>query len=79
MSRDSDQDWRGLRMLRPPDAEVLARERAVLSDLATRPFASRARGYLRLLGPGYLQSAMTLGGGTVSAATRVSSQSFEAS
>jgi len=55
-------------MLRPPDAEVLARERAVLSDLATRPFASRARGYLRLLGPGYLQSAMTLGGGTVSAA-----------
>jgi Mn2+/Fe2+ NRAMP family transporter len=26
------------------------------------------RGYLRLLGPGYLQSAMTLGGGTVSSA-----------
>lgn len=68
MARDRGQDWQGLRALRPPDAEALSRERAVLSDLAARPLASRARGYLRLLGPGYLQSAMTLGGGTVSAA-----------
>jgi Mn2+/Fe2+ NRAMP family transporter len=64
----SRQDWQGLRMLRPPDPEALARERAVLTELAQRSPASRARGYLRLLGPGYLQSAMTLGGGTISAA-----------
>lgn len=36
-----------------------------LRTLATEPLASRLRGYAKLSGPGYMQSAMTLGGGTV--------------
>ena len=55
-------------MARPRDPATLARERAALAELSGRPFGARVRGYLGLLGPGYLQSAMTLGGGTVSAA-----------
>ena len=39
------------------EAELLAR-------LDARPFLPRTLGYLRLIGPGYMQSAMTLGGGT---------------
>lgn len=54
-------------MASPPDPKALARERDTLAELARRPFPTRARAYLGLLGPGYLQSAMTLGGGTVSA------------
>jgi Mn2+/Fe2+ NRAMP family transporter len=64
----ADQDWQGLRMASPPDPAALARERAVLAELAAQPLPSRVRGYLRLLGPGYLQSAMTLGGGTATSA-----------
>lgn len=37
-----------------------------LASLEGKPFATRLRGYWRLTGPGYLQSAMTLGGGTIS-------------
>jgi len=66
--RDLGEAWRGLRMASPPEAAALAAERAVLERLASRPPAERIGGYLRLLGPGYLQSAMTLGGGTVSSA-----------
>ena len=55
-------------MTRPPDPERLARERERLVDLAGRPLLTRVRGYAGLLGPGFLQSAMTLGGGTVSSA-----------
>lgn len=36
-----------------------------IEALAGLPLSGRIRGYLRLTGPGYLQSAMTLGGGTV--------------
>jgi manganese transport protein len=36
-----------------------------LSDLAGKPLLHRLRGYARMSGPGYMQSAMTLGGGTV--------------
>ena len=39
------------------EAELLAR-------LDARSFLPRTLGYLRLIGPGYMQSAMTLGGGT---------------
>ncbi|MCB9913942.1 MAG: Nramp family divalent metal transporter [Planctomycetes bacterium] len=35
-----------------------------LEALDARPFLPRTLGYLRLMGPGYMQSAMTLGGGT---------------
>lgn len=40
-------------------------EEAVLRELAGRPLLERLRGYTKLSGPGYMQSAMTLGGGTV--------------
>jgi Mn2+/Fe2+ NRAMP family transporter len=41
--------------------------RLSVEDLAARPFGERLRGYARLTGPGYMQSAMTLGAGTISA------------
>ncbi|MBW2267321.1 MAG: divalent metal cation transporter [Deltaproteobacteria bacterium] len=66
--REATRSWQGLRMSSPPDPGALARERALLTQLASRPAAARIRGYFGLLGPGYLQSAMTLGGGTVSSA-----------
>ncbi len=50
------------------DPAAVARDRARLEALAGRPLAARLVGYLRMLGPGYLQSAMTLGGGTASSA-----------
>jgi Mn2+/Fe2+ NRAMP family transporter len=61
-------DWQGLRMASAPDAAALTREREHLRQLAGLGAGARLRGYLGLLGPGYLQSAMTLGGGTVSSA-----------
>ena len=60
--------WKGLRMASPPDPVALEEERAFLARLGEQPLGKRVRGYLRLLGPGYLQSAMTLGGGTASSA-----------
>lgn len=64
----AEEAWQGLRMASPPDPDALLRQREVLTDLAARPLPARVRGYLGMLGPGYMQSAMTLGGGTVSAA-----------
>ena len=61
-------DWRGLRMASPPDETELQGQKALLAELARLPLRSRLRAYAGLLGPGYLQSAMTLGGGTVSSA-----------
>ena len=54
----------GLRMARPPDPEKLAAEIERLTALETKGVAARSFAYIRLIGPGYLQSAMTLGGGT---------------
>ena len=59
---------RGLRMAHPPDPDVLERERAELRRLDGEPLLPRLRGFARMIGPGYLQSAMTLGGGTATAA-----------
>ena len=54
-------------MAEPPDPEALAAERAHLQELEGARPRERFRGYLKLVGPGYLQSAMTLGGGTAAA------------
>jgi len=62
------ESWKGLRMSSPPDAAALAAQREALRALEDAPLVRRWRGYLSFLGPGYLQSAMTLGGGTASAA-----------
>ena len=43
-------------------------EGPAMAELDARPFLPRTLGYLRLMGPGYMQSAMTLGGGTAFAA-----------
>lgn len=64
----------GLRMARPPDPAVLAQERQLLAAAAGAPLATRLRTYLRLIGPGYMQSAMTLGAGTASAALLAGAQ-----
>jgi Mn2+/Fe2+ NRAMP family transporter len=39
-----------------------------MARLDALPFVPRTLGYMRLMGPGYMQSAMTLGGGTAFAA-----------
>ncbi len=61
---DLDTVRQGLRMQNPPDPIALAREAAWLEELDRGPFLRRLRGWLSLSGPGYLQSAMTLGAGT---------------
>jgi len=65
VSGDGLQEVRqGLRMASAPDPQQLAAERQQLTAIAGRPFFGRVRGYLKFVGPGYLQSAMTLGSGT---------------
>ncbi|MBM4032052.1 MAG: divalent metal cation transporter [Planctomycetes bacterium] len=55
---------RGLPMVAKWDPEALAREKAMLAELAAKPFLARMRGYLGKSGPGWLQSALTLGAGS---------------
>mgnify|MGYP000919806170 CR=1 FL=1 len=45
-------------------AEALAREKAYLHALRGQPLPARLGGYFRLSGPGWIQSALTLGGGS---------------
>ena len=47
------------------DPVALERERALLRDINTRPLPGRLLGYVKLSGPGWLQSALTLGGGSL--------------
>ena len=61
---DREAVQRGLRMAHPPSPERLAAERVALAELEEHGPKTRLLGYWRLVGPGYLQSAMTLGGGT---------------
>jgi len=58
----------GLRMATPPDPAALASERMALAALEGKSLGERVRGYWKLIGPGYMQSAMTLGGGTATSA-----------
>ncbi|MHC4378767.1 MAG: divalent metal cation transporter [Planctomycetota bacterium] len=60
-------DVRGLPMVHPPDPAELEQERRWLREVAGRPWLARARAYVGRGGPGYLQSALTLGGGSASA------------
>lgn len=54
----------GLAMFSPADEQALATERAELAALEGKPFYRRWLGFTRITGPGWLQSAMTLGGGS---------------
>ena len=47
-----------------PNHHDLAR----FAELDAKPMVPRIAGYLKFMGPGYLQSAMTLGGGSAFAA-----------
>lgn len=58
----------GLRIANPPDPAQLEAERQRLADAADAPLTRRLWTYASMVGPGYLQSAMTLGGGTATAA-----------
>ena len=42
----------------------MANEEAVLDEINQRPLFGRMLGYMKFTGPGYLQSALTLGGET---------------
>lgn len=47
--------------------DVLEREVATLEELSSRPLPLRLLGYLRLGGPGFMDAALTLGAGTLTA------------
>ncbi len=64
---EADRPDASLPMVRPPDPQALAEEREWLVSLEDAPIHRRWGAYLRRGGPGYLQSALTLGGGTAAA------------
>lgn len=57
-------DDRDLPMLSRFDPEALAKEKAALRELESKPLMFRMGGYFKMSGPGWLQSALTLGGGS---------------
>lgn len=57
----------GLPMTSRWDPEKLRQETEFLRQLEKRPWPERLRGYYRLTGPAWLQSAMTLGAGSAAA------------
>jgi len=60
---------RGLPMVEERDPEALEQERKFLKDIADRPhFWQRWGGYWKLSGPGWVQSALTLGAGSAGSA-----------
>jgi len=64
-----DELRRGLPMVEARDPEALEHERQVLREINARPhFWQRWRGYWGLSGPGWIQSALTLGAGSASSA-----------
>jgi len=60
---------RGLPMVESRDPEALAQEKQFLREINARPhFWQRWKGYWGLSGPGWVQSALTLGAGSAAAA-----------
>lgn len=57
----------GLPMVSPPDPAALAEQVAWLEAQDSKPTLARWGNYLERGGPGYLQAALTLGGGSASA------------
>ncbi|MDD4294912.1 MAG: divalent metal cation transporter [Candidatus Omnitrophica bacterium] len=66
MSKNKDsnktKNINNLPMFKSKNLQSLEKERAYLKELKSRPFYKRWTGYAKLTGPGWLQSAMTLGG-----------------
>jgi manganese transport protein len=61
----------GLPMFSAGDPQALAQEKAELAELAVKPVLARWFGYARKTGPGWLQSAMTLGGGSAASSLTI--------
>ena len=58
---------KGLPLFAASDSQAIAQEKAQLAELSNKGFLTRWRGYSALTGPGWLQSALTLGGGSAMA------------
>ncbi|MCF8379786.1 MAG: divalent metal cation transporter [Bacteroidales bacterium] len=58
---------KGMPMFAPGDPEILTRERKELTELQSKGRLARIRWYFSKSGPGWMQSAMTLGGGSAMA------------
>src|SRR5690606_30482065 len=50
------------------ESSAMEREKAYLREVQNRPLLGRLAGYIVLSGPGWLQSALTLGGGSLTGA-----------
>jgi len=61
------EDQAGLPMTAKWDPEKIETEKAYLTSLANKGVFTRIRGYFKLTGPAWLQSAMTLGAGSAAA------------
>jgi len=65
MSHHSKSFRRGMPMVEARDSQALQQEIELLHEINSRPhFGERWRGYIKLSGPGWLQSAVTLGAGS---------------
>ena len=64
---DKKEDIKGLVMFTARDADVIEVEKSELASLADKSIFKRFRWYFSKSGPGWMQSAMTLGGGSAMA------------
>ena len=60
----SDSEWTHLPLYSADNKEEIQKEAAHLDAVANEPRGKRYGAYLKLTGPGWMQSAMTLGGGS---------------
>ena len=66
-SHTKDHLVKGLPMFTESAPEILAKEKADLVELSSKPRSQRWRGYFARTGPGWLQSALVLGSGSAMA------------
>ena len=62
-----ENEIKGMPMYAPGDPEILAKEQKELRELKTKSRGARIKWYFSKSGPGWMQSAMTLGGGSAMA------------
>jgi Mn2+/Fe2+ NRAMP family transporter len=63
----SEEKSSGLPMSSKWDPEKIEAEETYLQELDAKPFGQRIRGYFKMTGPAWMQSAMTLGAGSAAA------------
>ncbi len=73
-SSEGTETVQGLPMFTAADPEILAQEKAQLAEIQGKSFGKRMKFYFSRGGPGWLQSAMTLGGGSAMASLYLGSQ-----